>query len=351
MFNKVFKSKNLLKAKNDLIDEQTSPLFRIMSVYNDDEHKKKYDNNICAFHIGNGYILSVAHNLKIQSVPRSMPQNEYNSNLTPNLNSQQRNVLNRFYVLNSQTNKRYLNIQRSDDFKKVNEILKQINYDTRPITLYDKKICKPFLIIQFRENKFYNDENVIQKINPTHIFYESPLFRHTFLIELELQESFFNEDFALYKIINTDEEVIDKIPYTLIEYNIYGHTNDNFVCLQSAPVGSVGRLINDAQIEGLLDHFNLFKDKIGGNYAIDGLRYLIKGYFRFGSSGAPYFIYDQSSKSFKVNAIQSEAASIQLSINKNHEGNFQYINAIASPLNNIEKRLRELIGYPPKFWE
>ena len=49
----------------ELINEQQSPLFRVMSVYNENEPiKRQFANNICAFHIGNGYVLSVAHNLR-----------------------------------------------------------------------------------------------------------------------------------------------------------------------------------------------------------------------------------------------------------------------------------------------
>ena len=72
---------------------------------------------------------------------------------------------------------------------------------------------------------------------------------------------------------------------------------------------------------------------------MDGLRYLIRGYFRFGSSGAPYVYYSEAEGQFKVNAIQSEASPIQLSINNNREGNYQYVNAIASPLKNIQGEL------------
>ena len=43
------------EKKLALIDEQKSPLFRTMSVFNDDEPARRaFDNNICAFHIGNG---------------------------------------------------------------------------------------------------------------------------------------------------------------------------------------------------------------------------------------------------------------------------------------------------------
>jgi hypothetical protein len=286
----------------------------------------------------------VAHNLRISTIPESLPQNEYQDSLVRNLNPEQINLFNRCYILDNQSNKRCLNRNNENDSQQVINTFNQINYDTRFITLYEKQICKPFLIIQFRENKFYNDEGVTQKIDSNHIFHEPQLFRYTFLIELELIELFSSADIALYKIINTDNEVVNKIPFSQIDYNVYESTNKNFVCLQSAPVDNLGRLLNDAQIEGLLDHWSLLKDRFGGNYVMEGLRYLIKGYFRFGSSGAPYFIYNKHSKSFKVNAIQSEASPIQLSINNNRDGNFQYINAIASPIKNIEKRLKDLIN-------
>lgn len=148
----------------------------------------------------------------------------------------------------------------------------------------------------------------------------------------------------MYKIINTDARVIEKIPNVEIDFEIYDESDKPYFCLQSAPVDNLGRLLNKAQIEGLLDHWNNFRDRFDGDYIMDGQRYLIKGYFRFGSSGAPYLIYDDITNSFKVNAIQSEASPIQLSINNNRKGNFQYINAIASPLGIVKDKITEYIG-------
>lgn len=109
--------------------------------------------------------------------------------------------------------------------------------------------------------------------------------------------------------------------------------------MQSSPNSEAGKLINKAQIEGFLEHFGIFQDRIGGNYTFEGTRYLIKGYFRFGSSGAPYVFFDDEIEKFKVNAIQSEACPLQLSIDNKMVGNFQYVNAIASPLNIIRDKL------------
>ena len=79
------------------------------------------------------------------------------------------------------------------------------------------------------------------------------------------------------------------------------------------------------------------------NYIFEGLRYLIRGYFRFGSSGAPYVKYNDASKQFKVIAVQSEACPIQLTIKNDRKGNFQYVNALASPLSLVGDELRKLI--------
>ncbi len=102
-------------------------------------------------------------------------------------------------------------------------------------------------------------------------------------------------------------------------------------------------MLNESRIEGILDHHAIQPDGIGGSYVLEGFRYLLKGYFRFGSSGAPYLIYDVSDNKFKVNAVQSEASPIQLIINGKMEGNSQYINAIASPLLTIQEDLKKII--------
>lgn len=340
-----FKSKNSLgKVKEDIVNEQKSPLFRIMAIFNSDEPtRRRFGNNICAFHIGNGYILSVAHNLRsIAGVPSSMPENEYQSLLLL-LDPTQQTSFNASYSLDAQTQKRYLNpAVNQTGIQLLANILDQINYDNRWLTFYERNICKPFLIFELRGDKFYGDDAATQQINPAHIYYEPAASRYTFLLELELVEAFYSNDYALYRIVNRNPEVLSKIPFAEIDYEIYTESDKDFFCLQSAPADNLGRLLNVAEIEGLLDHWSVFSDKIGRNYVMDGLRYLIKGYFRFGSSGAPYFKYDSSSGTFKINAIQSAASPIQLSINGSQNGNFQYINAIASPIRNIEARLKEL---------
>ena len=329
----------------ELIGEQTSPLFRIMSVHNHDEiNRKAFDNNISAFHIGKGFVLSVAHNLKpeaqiFKSISDVKFQNEIIAKCTPD----EAVLLNRCYRLDPQTNKRYINIPDQKEVPAVIAALKRIKFDTRWISLYTNQICKPFLIINFKNNQFYNDALLTQLFNPSHFFHEPAINTYTFLIELELVHAYYSSDIALYKIVNTVSDIIDRIPAAPIS-NDLAPINSSLYCLQGSPSGTnLGRMVNESRIEGILDQHSIMKDRIGGPIFLEGARYLLKGYFRFGSSGAPYFKYDPDTDSFSVNAIQSEASPIQLSINGNRKGNNQYINAIASPLFIIKEELENQV--------
>jgi len=336
----------MITEKLNLINEQTSPLFRLMWIHNVDEPARRhFDNNISAFHIGNGVLLSVAHNLRTEATAfKSIDEASFQANIIANVAPNLRQLFNNSYLLDAATNKRYITqITEADAQILINE-LKRINYDTRWITLTQRNICKPFLIVQFRTNQFYSDPALTALFNGNRYFFEPQLNRHTFLIEVELVNAFYSNDSAIYRITNTDQAIINRLPSVSPDYTLLDSNTENHCCLQSAPVDNLGRLLNDAKIEGLLDHWNIFGDPIGGNYIMDGTRYLIKGYFRFGSSGAPYVVYDNETNSFKVNSIQSEASGIQLAINNNRNGNFQYINAIASPLNNIRTEIEQALG-------
>jgi hypothetical protein len=197
------------------------------------------------------------------------------------------------------------------------------------------------MILHFNEDAYYGNKSLVKYFNDKTRFYEAAINRFTFIVELELIEPYYSNDIALYKIVNTDQSVIEQIPAIEMDFSLYDSTSP-LLCLQSAPGGFLGRLLNNAAIEGFLDHHQMFHDRIGGHYVMDGLRYLIKGYFRFGSSGAPYIVQDGSA--YKAIAIQSEASPIQLSINNNRDGNFQYVNAIASPLVNIRENLEKQLS-------
>ena len=343
LFKNIMIQNHKLNKQLELTNEQTSPLFRIMWIQNKNEpHRRHFENNICAFHIGNGYILSVAHNLKTEAnIFKSIDNGIYLTDIFPYLNSEQAQLFESCYPLELPNQKRYANITNPNDYQNIINLLKQINFDTRWTTMMDRKICNPHLVIQFKNNLFYNNPELSSHFNPTTHFIETAIQRHTFLVEVELVEAFYNEDIALYKIINTPQAVIDAMPGLEVDYSLLDDNQENYYCLQSSPTSEIGKLLNKAQIDGFTEHFAIFQERIGGNYNLEGLRYLIKGYFRFGSSGAPYVLYDSKTNSFKVNAIQSEACPIQLSINNQRDGNFQYINAIASPLQIIQERLEK----------
>lgn len=327
--------------KIELINELSSPLFRIMSIYNDnDPLRRQYENNICAFHIGNGYILSVAHALKAEmTFFRSMEEVQFQANILPHLNALEIQQFNQWYLLDGATNKRYLNITDAELPQLVN-ILQRINYDTRVETLYLNNICKPYLVVQQRAMQYFNNPVVHAQFNPTLILTDPLSQRQTYLIETELVEAYISDDIALYRIINTPQNIIDQLPAFEMDTEVYDSTDKDFFCLQSAPSdANPGRMLNEANIEGLIDQFSIQTERISGNYIFQGLRYLIKGYFRFGSSGAPYIKWDEQSNKFKVNAVQSEACPIQLTINNNRNGSFQFINAIATPLANVIDRI------------
>ena len=262
------------------------------------------------------------------------------SEIYPHLNPAQIQMFDNCFPLDTLSNKRYERFNNPNDVSIMREILKQINYDLRWITLMEKEVVKSKLLIQFSFPSFYMNENLTNYFNASNSFYEEIINKHTFLLDVELVEAFYADDIALYKIVNTPLEVIASLPFLEPDYSVFTDDKKDFYCLQSSTTNEIGRMISKAQIEGYVDHFNMFNDPFGGNYRIEGIRYLIKGYFRFGSSGAPYVFYDHLSGKFKVNGVQSEACPIQLSIENKREGNYQYVNAIASPLSIIEERVK-----------
>ncbi len=331
--------------KLGLIGEQTSPLFRIMWVTNPtDMAHRHFDNNISAFHVGNGLIVSVAHNLRTENpLLKSLDESLYQEEIFPRLNAAQKILFNQCYLPDGKTGKRHVNITNPAYMQSIAEALRSIKFDTRWLSLAERKISTPSLILQFNNDLFYNDSALTDYFTSENHFFEPTLSRHTYLVRLELLHAFYSSDIAVYKIVDTPKDIIHRIPSVKVNFSIADDQLSEMYCLQSSPAGFLGRLLNKAWIEGYMDHHQVFNDRIGGNYILEGTRYLIKGYFRFGSSGAPYLIHDSESGTFVVNAVQSEASPIQLSINNSREGNYQYVNAIASPLQLVEKDLTTLI--------
>ncbi len=334
----------MITSKRQLIDEQASPLHRIMWIYNAEEPKKRtFENNICAFHIGGGYFLSVAHNLRIPAgYFKSIDEELFRKDILYKLDGAQKVFFDQHYFVDEYTRKMYLNSADPAAIQGIANILKQKRFDTRWVTLAEKRICTPHVVIQFKENSFYNHPELTAYFKPHQVVYEADAHKFTYLLEVELVEAFYGADIALYKIANMPDEIISRIPKIDINCDFYEENPGDMFCLQSAPNSPAGRLLNEARIEGILDHFGIFPDEVGGNYIFEGLRYLVKGYFRFGSSGAPYLLYDYVHNRYVANAIQSEASGIQLSIKNDKEGNFQYVNAIVSPLYIIKERLAAL---------
>ncbi len=328
-----------------IVSEKQSPLFRIMWVFGSQmPSRRHFDNNIIAFHIGSGYILSVAHNLRTEcGLIRSMPEQVFVENLLPLLSESQQAHVSRCYRLDSKSGERYLDLNDQSLVPGLIETIKSSGFDTRWVSLAESEICKPHLIVQFKEPSFFGSESVAASFAPHNRFYEEHIERHTFLLELDLVDAFYGSDIALYRVKPELLSVAELMPKVEPDFNVIEGSDTEFYCLQSSPGGFLGRLLNRAQLEGYLDQHQVSYDRLGGNYILEGFRYLIRGYFRFGSSGAPYLVYDAKEGRFKANAIQSEASPVQLSINNSREGNFQYVNAIASPLRLIESRLKELL--------
>jgi hypothetical protein len=263
----------------------------------------------------------------------------YKRDLFPILDGSQTRFLDQHYFTDDYTQKKYINTADPATLQTIANIMKQKRFDTRWVSLAEKKVCRSCLVFQFKNNLFYDDAGLTIQFDANHVMYDNDAQRHTFLVEVELVKAFYSADIALYRIADASQELIDKIPSVDINFEFLDETSDKLFCLQSSPNGPAGRLLNAATIEGMLEHFGIFPDDIGGNYLFEGLRYLIKGYFRFGSSGAPYMFYDAQQDKYVVNAIQSEASGIQLSIKNDREGNFQYVNAIASPLYIVKDEL------------
>jgi hypothetical protein len=126
----------MLTKQLELTNEQTSPLFRLMWVSEaTDPIRRNFSNNICAFHIGNGFILSVAHNIKTEAqIFNSIEQSVFVTEILPLLNPVQQLLFNGSYPLDVATNKRHLNTSDHNARQALIAMLKQINFDTRWVT-------------------------------------------------------------------------------------------------------------------------------------------------------------------------------------------------------------------------
>lgn len=325
-----------------LIKEDTSPLFRIMAGYDISETGwRRFENSITAFHIGNGYFLSVAHALiPFNNIPCSMSPAAFDE-FVAGASLQQRAFIHQHYALNQQLGKHRWdeNMQTSQALLNV---FREIDYDTRYPNLYSKGVCKPYLLAHFKANAFLGDAALNNKFSGGRYFLESDIDRHTFLIDLKLHKIIVEADAAIYKIADDFADIIPLIPKIDVDLTLREIGDKHFYLLQSAPINALGRMLHNSQIEGYIDHYSNALSHKNRNYIFEGTRYLVKGYFRFGSSGAPYLHYDPEQDIFKANAIQSEACPLQMLIQGNRDNSAQYVNAIATPLHNIKGEIEAL---------
>jgi len=327
-----------------LIEEKTSPLFRVMTAFNYDLDTKTYKNNIICSHIGNGYFISVAHNLrKEHGIPPSIPNVTFMTKYINCLTSkEQANMKSKFKFDSARKRWIYKNVNDAKEVAKIRKKLNQCSLNTTYLESYKNGVAKPFLLLQFRDQDFFNSDTATKSLASKNYTYKENVKRHTYFLELELYHASWSNDICIYKLEDKHKDIIPLIPSLSIDTTLYdGTENLKIYSLQSSPISTMGRLLNEAKIEGISDHFSQQKH-FKPSYILEGMRYLMIGYFRFGSSGAPYILHNQENDTFSAFAIQSEACPLQLSINSKQTGNFQYTKALASPLSNIKSILADL---------
>ena len=298
--------------------------------------------------LGNGLVVSVGHNLireakYLVSMPEAYFQNRVLRHATP---EDKKILLNHYilnhYILNPKTKKRYP--AQTKNKAQIKAIIGCLKIDTRWQQLYQEQIADPFLFLSFSTPLFFNDSQMTTQWPEHHTFFDQRHGVHTYMLPLQLVFVSHSYDIALCKIINTPSPVVDSIPSTHLSFQ-KAQPDDVFYCLQASPSGShLGRLLNTCNLESIMDHHAIKTDPFSGNDIHRGLRYILNGYFRFGSSGAPYFCLDPKTNQMALTAIHSEAASIQLSIHGDKGKNAQYTRAIATPLLHIKQ---EIIQYLP----
>ncbi|MEJ7644230.1 MAG: hypothetical protein WKF87_06525 [Chryseolinea sp.] len=260
----------MIEKKLQLIDELTSPLCRIVWAHNSNDPVGKYANQIMAFHIGSGLVLSVAHNLKLNApYVKSIPDALFQTALT-SLNAQDKQLVTNGYPLHQQTATRNLSVNAGN----VQDVIKTFaksSFDARWITLDQVNTAKPLMAVQFRQNSFFNSGSV-NGFFGNHNSLDEPQFGlHTFFLKLELVEAFYSNDIALYRIVETPQEVIAILPRIELNNVVVDDTAVNVICLQSSALNDSGRLLNAAKIEGHVDTAGAFADGSNATYVLTGL--------------------------------------------------------------------------------
>ena len=231
-----------------LIREDTSPLFRIMSGYDITSlNLRRFENSICAFHIGNGYFLSVAHALILfNNIPRSINITVYNSIIASAAPPLQQIIQQNYAV--DQTLQKYRWNENTQTAQQLLQVFPQISYDTRYPNLYNNGICTPYLLMQFKTNAFLGNAGLNNRFTNGRYFYEQGIDRHTFLIDLKIHKIAVSSDIAIYKIDDQFSDLIPIIPKIEVEFNLREIGDSNYYCLQGAPINELGRMLHKSQI-------------------------------------------------------------------------------------------------------
>lgn len=323
----------------NLIGEGTSPLNRISFT---NSTISSFENACLATHIGNGYFITVNHPLNMMRLPRIIPVSDYKHLMARSPETAA--LFNNYYIQANEEmviNPNLPPMQPEHEMIAVNQmqgVLNQSGYDSTYLTEIKKGYIKPVVVITFRNRLFFNDAKLTEKFESSYILNESLINRTSFIIDLELVATSYNDDVAIYKAINVDSDVLSVIPKVSLDFTLLDFSsNRELYCLQCAPNSEFGKTLNKSCIEGIVD--NLSIQNFGKVH--DGNRYLLKTYFRFGSSGAPYLTYNDSNGQFCLNAIQSEACPIQMDINGMRNG-MQYTHALATPIANIKSIIDKL---------
>jgi len=335
-----------------LISETTTPLFRIMAR----SSNGGFSNNISCVHIGSGYILTVYHHLLDITTIDRINTSDFKK-IIQNANLQEKALIEKYYIP-AQGGLFYLltfpqvanpteaqNLQ--NEIMQLPPVFNKLGFDPSIKSYYDKGYLSPTLVIQLKEKGFYGSLGLHAKFESDGKYLNEVdnLNRHTYLIDLDLVQGFPEYDLAIYKMQNIGEDAIDKIPFIEACASLlnFGKSSPLYILQGSPNDFGLGHMLNNAEIEGIVDHFGIYQTPLGTHAGkSDGARYLSRNYFKFGSSGSPYISYVESEDKFYVSAIQSEACPIQMSINGDRSNNAQYTHALASPLFNIREALERL---------
>jgi hypothetical protein len=117
-----------------------------MSVYNSSAPNKFFANNICAFHVGKGIIVSVAHNLRqLERLPPILSDHFYQTELLSKFNPADIPQFEQAYSLIPGTNQRVAKGLNQQTVEQLAKKLDDAKVDRRYSKLYSENCCKPFL--------------------------------------------------------------------------------------------------------------------------------------------------------------------------------------------------------------